>query len=160
MLAERWGLPPEMALIAGRHHDPCEGMELDVLRIVHVACCLADVLGYDVVKPLVPSSVGDVLAQLPARARARLSRDPKEFCERIEQRIREFGSEGAKVPPEEALALLASASAAENPEQSSIIATEPEPDASKNQSRGNREIILWIAAVLAALAAMALWVLR
>ncbi|MGD0435632.1 MAG: HDOD domain-containing protein [Bryobacteraceae bacterium] len=23
MLAERWKLPPEMAAIAGRHHDPC-----------------------------------------------------------------------------------------------------------------------------------------
>jgi putative nucleotidyltransferase with HDIG domain len=160
MLAERWGLPPEMALIAGRHHDPCEGMELDLLRIVHVACCLADVLGYDVVKPLVPSSVSDVLAQLPARARARLSRDPKEFCARIEQRIQEFGSEGAKVPPEETLALLASASAAENPEQPSMVSTEPEPAASKNRSKGNREIIPWIAAGLAAITAVALWVFR
>jgi putative nucleotidyltransferase with HDIG domain len=49
MLAERWGLPEDMAIIAGRHHDACEGNELDVLRIVHVACRLADVLGYDVV---------------------------------------------------------------------------------------------------------------
>jgi putative nucleotidyltransferase with HDIG domain len=158
MLAERWGLPPEMALIAGRHHDPCEGMELDLLRIVHVACCLADVLGYDVVKPLVPSTASDVLAQLPARARARLSRDPKEFCERIEQRIQEFGSERAKVPPEETLALLASANA-QNPEQA-IADTEPESASSKSQFIGKREIILWIAAVLATLTAVALWILR
>ncbi len=54
MLAESWGLPPDMAVIAGRHHDACEGTELNVLRIVHVACRLADVLGYDVVKPLAP----------------------------------------------------------------------------------------------------------
>ncbi len=72
LLAERWGLPTEMALIAGRHHDPCEGMELDLLRIVHVACRLADVLGYDVVKPLIPSNAEDVIAELPAQARERL----------------------------------------------------------------------------------------
>src|SRR5580698_2883275 len=106
----RLGLLSEMALIAGRHHDPCEGVELDLLRIVHVACRLADVLGYDVVRPLVPSSVGDVIAQLPARARTLLVQDPEQLCERVEQRIREFGSESADAPPEETLALLASAS--------------------------------------------------
>jgi HD-like signal output (HDOD) protein len=84
MLAELWGLPSEMLLIAGRHHDPCEGTELDLLRIVHVACRLADVLGYDVVTPLTPSKVSDVIAQLPERARTRLARAPEEFGERIE----------------------------------------------------------------------------
>ena len=85
LLAESWGLPSEMALIAGRHHDPCEGMELGLLRIVHVACRLADVLGYDIVRPLVPSTPSDVIAQLPAQARARLAQDPAELCERIER---------------------------------------------------------------------------
>src|SRR5271155_2312378 len=92
MLAERWGLPAEMALIAGRHHDPCEGVELHLLRIVHVACRLADVLGYDIVKPLTPSTASEVLTQMPARARERLLRAPAELCQRIEERIQEFGS--------------------------------------------------------------------
>src|ERR1700689_2997847 len=65
LLAERWGLPSEMAVIAGRHHDPCDGAELDLLGIVHVACQLADVLGYYVVKPLSQAKVGDVIAPLP-----------------------------------------------------------------------------------------------
>jgi HD-like signal output (HDOD) protein len=42
ILAERWDLPAELRVIAGRHHDPCEGGDLDLLRIVHVACRLAD----------------------------------------------------------------------------------------------------------------------
>src|SRR5204863_396988 len=41
LLAERWKLPEEFLMIAGRHHDPCEGQELDLLRIIHVACRLA-----------------------------------------------------------------------------------------------------------------------
>ena len=34
ILAERWGLPDEVRIVAGRHHDPVEGRELDLLRIV------------------------------------------------------------------------------------------------------------------------------
>jgi putative nucleotidyltransferase with HDIG domain len=66
VLAERWGLPPGLAQIAGRHHDPCEGTTLNLLSIVHVACRLADALGYDVVKPLAPLDFDTVLAELPA----------------------------------------------------------------------------------------------
>jgi hypothetical protein len=82
------------------HHDPCEGTELDLLRIVHVACHLADVLGYDVVKPLVPSTAVDVLAKLPAPARGRLLLTPQELCQRIERRIQDFSSEPANASPE------------------------------------------------------------
>ena len=53
-LAERWGLPEDLMLVAGRHHDPSEGAELDLLRIVHIACRIADCLGYEVSRPLVP----------------------------------------------------------------------------------------------------------
>jgi len=157
MLAERWGLPADMALIAGRHHDPCEGMELDLLRIVHLACRLADVLGYDVVKPLVPTSAGEVLAQLPAQARARLNRDPEEFCERIEERIREFGSETAGPPPEETLALLASTAAADGPEPAANVADHQ----AKPKSSRKPAIVLWaVAAALAAVIAVVFWALR
>jgi HD-like signal output (HDOD) protein len=38
LLAERWGLPAGLAQIAGRHHDPCEGTALNLLRIN--SCCL------------------------------------------------------------------------------------------------------------------------
>ncbi len=166
LLAETWGLPPEMARIAGRHHDPCEGAELDLLRIVHVACRLADVLGYDVVRPLIPSSTSDVLAQLPAPARARFTRAPKELCERIEERILEFGSEPANAPPEETLALLAAAGVADNRETAPAVDEGvAELDALESAGKVSRKrlnltTILWIAAGLAAVAAAAVWALH
>jgi putative nucleotidyltransferase with HDIG domain len=165
LLAERWGLPSEMAVIAGRHHDPCEGAEVDLLRIVHVACRLADVLGYDVVKPLLSAHAGDVIAQLPAQARARLSEDPAELCQRIEQKLQEFGSEAAGAPPEETLALLASACTAGNPDPAAHVESTEEPAALEPVERlrprpGYRAIILWIVAGLAVVAAAGLWAFR
>jgi putative nucleotidyltransferase with HDIG domain len=172
MLAEGWGLPPEMALIAGRHHDPCEGMELGLLRIIHVACRLADVLGYDVVKPLVSANASDVIAQLPEKARERMRRAPEELCERIEERLREFGSEPTDVPPEETLALLASAGAGQQAEvateaaescaesDADPIAVPLEIATGRSPWKSKRAILVWIAAGLAAVAAATFWALR
>jgi putative nucleotidyltransferase with HDIG domain len=164
MLTERWDLPSEMGLIAGRHHDPCEGTELSLLRIVHVACRWADVLGYDVVKPLVASSASEVIAELPAGARARLSRSPEEFCKRIEERIREFGSETAGVAPEETLALLATADCAVDPETQDSAPEADEAVAEAKKPIRQAWVILWIVlgivASLAAVGALVWWVLR
>jgi len=76
-LAEQWKLPIECQTIAGRHHDHCDGDELDLLRIVHVACRAADSLGYCITRPLVPLDFEAILAELPgvARKRVRLSAD-------------------------------------------------------------------------------------
>jgi putative nucleotidyltransferase with HDIG domain len=87
ILAETWDLPEEFHVIAGRHHDPCEGVELDLLRIVHVGCRLADVLGYGIVPPETGGSVGAVLEELPPHARRRLLKDPEELRSQIETRI-------------------------------------------------------------------------
>jgi len=118
-LAERWGLPLDLRVIAGRHHDPSEGSELDLLRIVHVACRLAEILGYDIVHPLAPQDVDTVLAELPARARARLKKTPAELCAKIEQRILEFDSDNGDKPPS-ALPVMTTATSEE-------LETEPEP---------------------------------
>jgi hypothetical protein len=108
MLAERWGLPEEFAIITGRHHDPSEGSEVDLLRIVHVGCRFADVLGYDFVRPLVQVDTATVLAELPARARERLQMTPAELCSRIEAQILAFDSTKTDLPTETSLAFLAS----------------------------------------------------
>jgi putative nucleotidyltransferase with HDIG domain len=108
MLAERWGLPEEFAVITGRHHDPSEGSEVDLLRIVHVGCRFADVLGYDFVRPLIQVDSATVLAELPARARERLQMTPAELCSRIEAQILAFDSTKTDLPTETSLALLAS----------------------------------------------------
>jgi putative nucleotidyltransferase with HDIG domain len=120
-LAERWGLPLDLRVIAGRHHDPSEGSELDLLRIVHVACRLAEILGYDIVRALVLQDVDTVLAELPPRARARMKKTPAELCTKIEQRILEFDSDNGDKPPQSALPALA----AVTPEE---LETEPDPD--------------------------------
>jgi putative nucleotidyltransferase with HDIG domain len=99
LLAERWSLPEEFRIIAGRHHDACEGEELDLLRIVHVACRLADVLGYDVTRPLVPQDLETVVAELPERAREHLKMPPEELRARIERRIRAYDGVDVEITP-------------------------------------------------------------
>jgi len=90
ILAERWGLPDEFRIVAGRHHDACEGRELDLLRIVHVACRLADALGYDFTRPLIPPDIEMILASLPDAARQRFQMPAAELRAVIEQRIRAY----------------------------------------------------------------------
>ena len=137
MLAERWGLPEEFAVITGRHHDPSEGTEVDLLRIVHVACRFADVLGYDFVRPLVQVDSTTVLAELPARARERLQMTPAELCSRIEAQILAFDTTKTDLPTETSLALLASSM-----EKTSEAATEtvtPEAMAAQPSAAGSSD---------------------
>ena len=72
VLVELMGTAARSAGDRGRHHDPSEGSELDLLRIVHVACRLAEILGYDIVHPLVSQDVDRRLGlgYFVARARA------------------------------------------------------------------------------------------
>jgi putative nucleotidyltransferase with HDIG domain len=116
MLIERWGLPSDLAQIAGCHHDVREPGDLDPLRIVHVACRLADLLGYEVVAQPVPQNAEEILGQLPQRGREILMQAPGELLVRIEDRIRDFGGEKTEIQPEDALALLSDAMAAQTPQ--------------------------------------------
>lgn len=148
LLAERWGLPADLALIAGRHHDPCEGTELDLLRIVHIACRLADALGYDVVKPLAALHADTVLWELPARGRSNLRKTPAELCARIEQALAEYGAGQTEIPPEEGLALLASVAPAAEIEPPTAISNPPETASSQDTpaqpEKRRKELILAI----------------
>ena len=87
LLGEAWELPEEYRIVAGRHHDPCEGTEVDLLRIVHVGCRLADSLGYGLMPPQADSSMSAILESLPERARKRLQRTEDELRLEIEERI-------------------------------------------------------------------------
>lgn len=85
-LAQSWALPEEFLVIMGRHHDPCEGTELDLLRIVHVACRLACSLGFGATtRNFPPTAV--ILSELPAAVSAQIKKTPEEFCQLIEKRI-------------------------------------------------------------------------
>jgi putative nucleotidyltransferase with HDIG domain len=97
ILSERWGLPEEFRIVAGRHHDRTEDEPLDLLRIVHVACRLADLLGYDITRPLAPVKIEDVLGELPDFVRKRFQGDADELRALVEQRIRVYdGNEEGK----------------------------------------------------------------
>jgi hypothetical protein len=125
LLAERWNLPEEFRIIAGRHHDPCEGKEIDLLRIVHVACRLADALGYDITRPLVPLRVDAVLTELPERAWKRFTASPEELRIRIEQRIRVYDGADVDIPVAPSAPEPESAIPVNSPEQISSETSSP-----------------------------------
>jgi putative nucleotidyltransferase with HDIG domain len=87
LLIEAWKLPAEFGVIAGRHHDPCEGSELDLLQIIHVACQLADILGFCVVPPRGGGDVRAILDKLPAGAGQHLQGTPEELRVQVEHHI-------------------------------------------------------------------------
>jgi HD-like signal output (HDOD) protein len=135
LLAERWNLPEEFRIIAGRHHDSCEGEELDLLRIVHVACRLADVLGYDITRPLVPLYVDSVLAELPERARAALQVPAEELRARIERRIRAYDGADCSTTPSA-------------PEPESAVGLNPANDSRSEPSSITGSLRLYVAAAI------------
>ena len=90
MMAERWGLPSDFQLVAGRHHDPCEGGETDLLRIVHVACRMADCLGYGMISSLTENDLDAAIAELPASARSRVNVRCETLRALVDSRIRLF----------------------------------------------------------------------
>jgi HD-like signal output (HDOD) protein len=94
LLSVRWNLPQEFQIIAGRHHDPCEGVEVTLLKIVHVACRLADYFGYEVTRPLKPPDFDDILRVLPGRVRERFLADGLEHLgEMIHKNVLELDSD-------------------------------------------------------------------
>jgi len=74
-LVEQWKLPPEFCIIAGRHHDPPSGAPFDSLTVAHLACRLADTLGYAVVPPLTEVPYAEIRSQLPPAAREHFPED-------------------------------------------------------------------------------------
>jgi HD superfamily phosphohydrolase YqeK len=83
LLAERWRLPEEFLIVAGRHHDPCEGSEVTLLKIVHVACKLADFFRYDVTRPLKPMHFDEIIADLPPVARRAMTSNADKLFNKV-----------------------------------------------------------------------------
>lgn len=91
-LVEQWNFPPELQVIAGRHHDRPDGAETNLLTLIHYACRLADVLGFDVVKPLQQVSVAEIVAELPAEAQRFISHDAEELRQLVQQSLEPLDS--------------------------------------------------------------------
>ena len=152
-LAQQWGLPSEFHIIAGRHHDPCEGFDIDLLKIVHVACRCAQVLGYDLIRPLLPLHLDDVLAELPSSARAHMDASAEQLSVQVERAILEFDSEEPDSEHEPDSREDAVATAIEQP---AYVECEPiEPP----QLQSQPAVVSWPAtiAVLLILVAFLLW---
>lgn len=67
LLAQRWGFPEELTRIAGRHHDRSDEGVLDLLKITHAACRLADTFDFDVIQTTMPFTREEALGIFPAR---------------------------------------------------------------------------------------------
>ncbi len=97
LLVNKWNLPEPFPLIAGRHHDPTQSSEVDLLAVVSMACRLSDTLGFEVTQPLRPVTLDDILAPLPEAVRFRLRAEVPGWRPAIERRLSAF--EGAGDPP-------------------------------------------------------------
>lgn len=122
-LVEQWKLPPEFRVIAGRHHDPPDGGPLDLLAIVHLACNLADTLGYAVVTPLKTTPWDDIRAMLPPEARDRFPADLQMLSELVDRAMGGADTAAAEIIAPAAPTGDASPAAEESP----APATQPEP---------------------------------
>ncbi len=87
-LVEQWKLPPEFLVVAARHHDaPAGATEFDGLRVVSIACRMADALGYWVAKPLRPELLEAILLEWPADMRERFPADPDALKQLVESSV-------------------------------------------------------------------------
>jgi HD-like signal output (HDOD) protein len=159
-LSERWGLPEELQIVAGRHHDASEGLELDLLRIVHIACRLADALGYDVTRPLSPSSVPKVLSELPMHARNRFRKTAKELQTLIDQQILALDAAQPGMPPPVSQEVLEPEDI-DTPQEPEPTPDIPEALLAPPSNREERPslvlTVVWTLAIISALATLLVW---
>jgi HD-like signal output (HDOD) protein len=95
ILSQRWGLPVEFHVITGRHHDSDdEDTELSLLRIVRVACRLADFFEYYVTRPLRELKFDQIVGELPEPARRFMQDNEEDLRGKIEAAIQNFDNAG------------------------------------------------------------------
>jgi putative nucleotidyltransferase with HDIG domain len=104
-LAVKWRLPEVYQVIAGRHHDRPDGAPTDLLTIVHVACRLADFLGFEVTQPLLAMDFDQIAADLPKLARERIKTSSQDIAAEIERTIASYENSDRTPPaiPDEAV---------------------------------------------------------
>jgi putative nucleotidyltransferase with HDIG domain len=71
-LAREWNLPDSLVEVIVHHHEPLRGA-LNEVGLVHVACLLADLLGFPVNRFSPPANLADIAAPLPEWMRPRLA---------------------------------------------------------------------------------------
>jgi HD-like signal output (HDOD) protein len=96
LLAQKWGLPHDLAVIAGRHHDPETG-DASLLATAHFACKFADALGHYVTEPLAPATFEQLFEKLPEQARMKFFETPETLQEGISAAIRAYDDDSFHV---------------------------------------------------------------
>ncbi|MFN7992485.1 MAG: HDOD domain-containing protein [Bryobacteraceae bacterium] len=91
-LAVQWNLPEDFRIIAGRHHDPQQGLQVDLLTVVNWACQTADIFGYFVVPPLQPKTLDEFIAGLAPSIQQRFPNDTARMVKMLEDRIQPLES--------------------------------------------------------------------
>ena len=70
LLAEEWKLPPDLGLAAARHHSPARQNEPTVVTLARFSCQLADVLGFDAIRPSPKEQTREIPEHLAETARS------------------------------------------------------------------------------------------
>jgi HD-like signal output (HDOD) protein len=70
-LAKTWGLPEEIRLVAGGHHQPLSSANWNLENLVRVGVLLTDSLGFDIVVPENVFTLGEIRSMLPMSAALR-----------------------------------------------------------------------------------------
>jgi len=88
-LVAAWNLPQHFALIAGEHHIESKRQlkPLGILQAVAIACAIADVTGFEVLRPVNATPYDALLRYVPPDRRDRFPVDPLELTKRISDKI-------------------------------------------------------------------------
>ncbi|MBM3749275.1 MAG: HDOD domain-containing protein [Acidobacteria bacterium] len=90
-LMREWKLPEEYHEVAALHHHDLLPTQFGLLEVVSLGCCLADTLGYEVIKPKHCWTLDEVRAALPEAARIRFDLEPDALRTRIGSVIDSLG---------------------------------------------------------------------
>ena len=71
-LMDRWEFPAELRDVAEHHHDEPVETSSDLLKVVHIAWQLADMLGYSPIGTRSAATIEEITATLPEKARQRI----------------------------------------------------------------------------------------
>jgi putative nucleotidyltransferase with HDIG domain len=92
-LAVDWKLPEQFLNIIARHHAARQdGSPFDLLALIHLACRMADTIGFAATPSLKCSSYKELTSELPERVRDLLPLEPEELAFRIAAKINSIES--------------------------------------------------------------------
>ena len=89
-IARNWGLPEELQLVAGGHHQPLSPTNWSLENLVRVGVLLTDSLGFDVAAPEHACTLGEIRSMLPTSAGFRFDPSPEAFKAKITTKLDAF----------------------------------------------------------------------